>query len=44
MLKRATVPASPTQADSKVVQLALPRFARPEEHFETRATKKKEGV
>jgi transposase len=44
MLKKATKPASPTQADSKVVQLALPRFARPQEHFETRPTKKKEGV
>jgi transposase len=45
MLKRATVPASPSQADRKVVQLAPPRFARPEKHFETRATtKKKEGI
>jgi hypothetical protein len=44
MLKRATKPASPAQADGKVVQLALPRFARPEQHFETRTTTKKEGV
>ena len=45
MLKMATKPASPAQTDSKVVQLVLPRFARPEQHFETRATtKKKEGV
>jgi len=45
MLKRATKPASPTQADGKVVQLALPRFARPEQHFETRpTTTKKEGL
>ena len=38
MLKRATKPASPTHPDSKVVQLALPRFARPEQHFKTRVT------
>ena len=47
MLKRATKPASPAQAEmrSKVVQLALPRFARPEQHFETRPTlTKKEGL
>jgi transposase len=44
MLKRATKPASPAQADGKVVQLALPRFARPKQHFETRTTTKKEGV
>jgi transposase len=45
MLKRATKPASPAQTDGKVVQLALPRFARPEQHFETRTkTKKKEGL
>jgi transposase len=45
MLKRATKPASPAQADGKVVQLALPRFARPEQHFETRSTtQKKEGI
>ena len=45
MLKRATKPASPAQTDGKVVQLALPRFARPEQHFETRTTtEKKEGL
>jgi hypothetical protein len=44
MLKAATKPASPTSADGKLVQLPLPRFARPEEHFETRTCKKKEGV
>lgn len=42
MLKKATKPASPTKADGKVVQLVLPRFARPEQHFQTRATTKKE--
>jgi hypothetical protein len=42
MLKKATKPASPTKADSKVVQLVLPRFARPEQHFQTRTTTKKE--
>lgn len=44
MLKRATKPTSPTQSDRKVVQLVLPRFARPEEHFQTRTTKKEEGL
>jgi transposase len=45
MLKAAAKPASPEQRGAKVVQLALPRFARPEQHFETRtSTKKKEGV
>ncbi len=46
MLKKATKPASPTKADGKVVQLVLPRFARPEQHFRTRATttKKDEGL
>ncbi len=44
MLKTATKPASPTSAGGKVVQLPLPRFARSEDHFETRSTKKKEGV
>lgn len=46
MLKTATKPSSPSRTDRKVVQLPLPRFARPEEHFETRATatkKKEEG-
>ena len=44
MLKAATKPASPTSPHGKLVQLPLPRFARPEEHFETRTSKKKEGV
>jgi transposase len=44
MLKAAAKPASPERADGKVVQLALPRFARPEQHFETRTPSKKEGV
>jgi transposase len=46
MLKTATKPATPSQrAGGKLVQLALPRFARPEAHFETRCgSKKKEGV
>ena len=45
MLKNATRPASPTQPGNKVVQLVLPRFARPDAHFKTRSTStKKEGV
>ena len=44
MLKAAAMPASPTSERGKLVQLPLPRFARPEEHFETRVSKKKEGV
>ena len=44
MLKAATKPASPDGRSGNVVQLPLPRFARPEEHFETRAPNKKEGV
>ncbi len=47
MLKTATKPATPTRGESKsnVVQLPLPRFARPEAHFETRpGSSKKEGV
>jgi transposase len=43
MLKMARSPAAPTHADGKVVQLQLPRFARSQEHFETRNTQKKEG-
>lgn len=43
MLKTATTPTAPERADGKVVQLPLPRFARPDDHFETR-TSKKEGV
>lgn len=42
MLKRATKPASPAESNNKVVQLVLPRFARPEEHFQTRASAKKD--
>jgi hypothetical protein len=45
MLKKATTPASPAHGDRKIVQLVLPRFARPEQHFQTRAsTKKKEEL
>jgi hypothetical protein len=44
MLKKATKPASPAQVEGKVVQLAIPRFARPEHHFKTRTTTKKEGL
>ena len=48
MLKKATKAAAPTKADGKVVQLVLPRFARPEQHFQTRTTptttSKEEGL
>lgn len=46
MLKAAAKPLSPERADGKLVQLPLPRFARPEQHFETRnpSASKKEGV
>ena len=45
MLKRATKPAAPSEGDRKVVHLVLPRFARPEQHFQTRpSTKKEEGL
>jgi hypothetical protein len=44
MLKSAAKPARP-DASGKLVQLPLPRFVRPAEHFETRSrTTKKEGV
>lgn len=46
MVKAAAKPTTPTQGNprSNLVQLALPRFARPEQHFETRpAAKKDEG-
>lgn len=45
MLKSATKPAKPTRGSrsGKLVQLTLPRFARPEEHFQTRPGSKKEG-
>lgn len=43
MLKNATKPASPTPPDDgKLPQLTLPRFARPETHFETRKVAKNE--
>jgi hypothetical protein len=44
MLKSAAKPASPTEMQGKVVQLSLPRFARPVGHFETllRSSKKEE--
>jgi hypothetical protein len=47
MLKTAIKPATPARrkGQGKLVQLTLPRFARPDKHFETRAgSKKKEGV
>jgi hypothetical protein len=47
MLKSAVTPAPPpaTGERRKLVQLPLPRFARGEEHFETRrAAPSKEGV
>lgn len=44
MLKVAAKPPSPA-AEGKVVQLPLPRFVRPTEHFETRSpASNKEGV
>jgi transposase len=43
MLKTATQPVSPARGNGKLVQLPLPRFARSDDHFETR-TSKKEGV
>ncbi len=45
MLKAAAKPvppAAPGKPQSKLVQLTLPRFARPEQHFETRPGSKKE--
>jgi transposase len=45
MLKSAAKPTSPAESQGNVVQLPLPRFARPTDHFETRArSSKKEGV
>jgi hypothetical protein len=44
MRKTAAKPAMPKRANGKVVLLPLPRFARPQQHFQTRASKKKEGV
>jgi transposase len=43
MLKSSTKLAAPAARDSRIVQLPLPRFARSEEHFETRPGSKKEG-
>jgi hypothetical protein len=43
MLKSATKPARPEVA-GKVVQLPLPRFVRPTEHFETRSDSTKKEV
>lgn len=44
MLKSAAKPISPVDTQGKVVQLTLPRFARPTAHFETLArSTKKEG-
>ena len=43
MLKSATQPARPEVA-GKVVQLPLPRFVRPTEHFETRSASTKKEV
>jgi hypothetical protein len=43
MLKSATKPARPEVA-GKVVQLPLPRFVRPTEHFETRSSSTKKEV
>jgi len=43
MLKSAAQPARP-QATGKVVQLPLPRFVRPTEHFETRSGSMKKEV
>jgi hypothetical protein len=36
MLKSATPAGTPASTDGKIVQLTLPRFARSDEHFETR--------
>ncbi|HYX21133.1 MAG TPA: IS21 family transposase [Thermoanaerobaculia bacterium] len=46
MLKSASKPPAPDDARAKVVQLPLPRFARPARAFETidSSSKKKEGV
>lgn len=45
MLKKAAKPPVPSPERRKLVQLPLPRFARPQEHFETRGgQRKKEDV
>ncbi len=43
MLKSGTQGATPASADGKIIELTLPRFARPDEHFETRPGSKKKG-
>jgi Integrase core domain len=44
MLKSAAKPVAPAETQGKVVQLTLPRFARPTGHFETLSpSSKKEG-
>jgi hypothetical protein len=44
MLKSSTKAATTSEDGSgKLVQLQLPRFARPEEHFETRPGSQKKG-
>jgi transposase len=45
MLKTATKAPTPSSGDgnTKIVQLTLPRFARPEHQFQTRSDSKKEG-
>jgi transposase len=44
MLKSSTKPATPgEEGRDNLVQLQLPRFARPEEHFETRRDSQKKG-
>jgi transposase len=44
MLKSAAKPTQPQDSDNKVVQLPVPRFVRPTEHFETRSDASKKGV
>lgn len=44
MLKTSIKLATPSESgNGKLVQLQLPRFARPDEHFETRSGSKKKG-
>jgi hypothetical protein len=45
MLKSASKPAKLTgdNGECKIIQLTLPRFARPKEHFETRSDTDKKG-
>jgi hypothetical protein len=44
MLNAAATPPSPERAKGNLVQLPLPPFARPEQHFETRPSNKKDRV